>query len=96
VLPWPGNNDDAPSCQHVHVYKHCHCVAPELLNILEHLIALVALQSAKANLMTRLMSVVGGHLSAIVRRRTMVTGWTAIESSDTIGVDGSLDSAPWS
>ena len=28
----PGNNDDAASCQHVHVYKHCHCIVLQFAN----------------------------------------------------------------
>ena len=42
----PRNNDDTASCKHVHVYKHCHCVA---------------LQFASASLNDPLMSAVGVH-----------------------------------
>jgi len=47
VLTWPscpGNNDDTASCQHVHVYKPCRCLA---------------LQSASTSLNDPLMSTVG-------------------------------------
>jgi len=65
---WPSrldNNDVAVSCQHVHVYKHCHCVA---------------LQFASASLNDRLMSAAGVHPSALKQMESTCHGhWTAVE-----------------